>query len=113
MAIVATIPSGVTSVTVHGAHQWDYGQELEVRAPWFPDEVEMHFACQGMKEAAVRSCTAESGVFLAHIPDVCLEQSTPINAWVYEKGTNSGRTLARVVIQVEARVRPAVSKITN
>ncbi len=107
MAIIATIPAGVTSVAVAGLHQWDYGQELEVHADWLPAMVEVHFACTGMREAAVRSCAVVQGVLKASIPDACLEQPTPVVAWVYEVGATSGRTLARVILQVEARIKPS------
>lgn len=110
MPIIATFNAGATQVNVNGLHQWDYGQTLEIHDGTLPSGVcEVHFSCEGMTEAVVRSCSVVNGVLSAVIPDRCLEQSSPVTAWVYEIGEASGRTSRVVVLPIIARIRPATS----
>ena len=77
MNIKAIIPSGQTEITVNGLHQWDYGQTLEICSNDLPAVIEVHFACSGMTEAVVRSCSSyeKDGIQTATaiIPDRCIE----------------------------------------
>lgn len=107
MSIKAIIPEGLTEITVNGLHQWDYGQQLEVTCEGLPPLVEVHFACSGMSEAVVRSCyVSTQGVFTAAIPDRCLEQATPIYAWVVDIGASSGTTVLKITMPIIERTRP-------
>lgn len=115
MSIKAIIPSGQTEITVNGLHQWDYGQELEIHSPDLPALIEVHFACSGMTEAVVRSCAAvdvedsDDKIATASIPDMCLEQTSPIVAWVYYQGDTSGYTAITIKMPIIARTKPAPS----
>ena len=111
MSIKATFPAGVDAIIVNGLHQWDYGQQLEIQASGLPAVVEVHFACAGMTEAAVRVCDASSGTAVASIPDTCLEQSSPVTAWVYEVGETSGTTILTVTLPIIARARDRKSVV--
>lgn len=104
--IKAIFPEGVTAMTVNGLTQWDYGQTLQIQASGLPALVEVHFACEGMNEAVVRSCSAASGTLTAAIPDICLEQNSPVMAWVYIVGESSGITTLTVTLPIIARTRP-------
>ena len=106
MSIKATFPAGVTAMTVNGLHQWDYGRTLEIEAPELPTLVEIHFACAGMQEAEVRSCALIDGKMTAAIPDICLEQTSPVIAWVYEIGETNGRTTRMVTLPIIQRAKP-------
>lgn len=106
MSIKAIFPAGVTALTVNGLHQWDYGQTLEVQAEGLPRLVEVHFACTGMDEAVVRVCEVTGGKTSAVIPDVCLEQRSPVVAWVYEIDEDGGKTVLAVTMPVIARIKP-------
>jgi hypothetical protein len=106
MNIKAIFPSGASELIVHGLHQWDYGRKLEIHADDLPALIEVHFACAGMTEAVVRSCAVVQGVAEATIPDQCLEQTTPIVAWVYEVGESSGATIKTITLTVIQRARP-------
>lgn len=114
MNLIAIIPSGQTEITVNGLHQWDYGRKLEIHSSDISAEVliEVHFACAGMDTAIVRVSNIVSGVATVTIPDKCLEQTTPIVAWVFEvnDATKSGVTTKRINMPVEARPRPNVSE---
>lgn len=106
MNIKAIFPPGVSRLSVNGLHQWDYGRKLEIQSDDLPALVEVHFACAGMKDAVVRSCAVHNGVAEAAIPDKCLEQTTPIIAWVYEVGETSGATVKTVVLPITERTQP-------
>lgn len=106
MSIKAIFPAGVTAMTVNGLHQWDYGQALEIEAEGLPLLVEVHFACAGMKEAVVRVCQVADGKTSAIIPDACLEQRSPVVAWVYEIDEAGGKTILTVTMPVIARIKP-------
>lgn len=109
MNLLAIIPSGQTEITVNGLHQWDYGRLLEIRSNDLPALIEVHFACSGMDEAVVRTCASVDGVVTAAIPDSCLEQTTPIVAWVYELNNSgsSGQTIMTIKLPIMARPKPA------
>lgn len=110
MSIKATFPTGHTEITVNGLHQWDYGQQLEIECADLPALVEVHFAHEGMSEAVVRVCNVSAeGVLTASIPDRCLEQTSPVYAWVVLVDETSGTTVLTVTLPITARNRPAAS----
>ena len=109
MGIKAFIPAGQTALTVNGLHQWDYGQKLEIHDDSLPSLIEVHFACTGMKDAIVRSCSVLQGVAEAAIPDQCLEQTSPITAYIYEVGESEGATTKVIVLTVTPRPRPLIA----
>ena len=107
MAIKIEIPADVDSVKIDPLHQWDYGQTLEIESPIFASGImEVHFSCLGMTEAIVRPCTGSNGIYTVQVPDSCLEQSDDITAWIYDKGTESGKTLKTISIPIHERPRP-------
>lgn len=106
MNIEAVIIPGVNEITVHGLHQWDYGRTLEIHTSELPAIVEVHFACAGMTEAVVRRCSGVDGVYEAVIPDICLEQTSPVYAWVYVIEENGGATTTTIVMPITARIPP-------
>lgn len=109
MNLKAIIPSGQTEITVNGLHQWDYGRKLEIHSAELPALIEVHFACSGMTEAVVRSCAVVDGVATADIPDHCIEQTTPIVAWIYCIDDTSGKTERTIIMPIIARTKPAPS----
>lgn len=111
MALKAIFPPGLVETTVNGLHQWDYGQQLEIQSEDLPGLVEVHFACTGMTEAVVRFCEtfqsdASTPTAVAAIPDGCLEQTSPITAWVYFLGESSGTTCKTITMPIIPRTRP-------
>ena len=110
MAIKAAFPEGTTSITLAPLYQWDYGQELEIEAAGLPSLIEVHFACNGMNEAVVHTCSCINHIATVAIPDQCLEQSHEITAWVYEIDGTAGRTIYSIKIPITARTRPARSE---
>jgi hypothetical protein len=110
MAIKVHFSAGETTKRTSALYQWDYGQQLEIESADLPTLVEVHFACPDMSEAIVRVCSVNNGIATVSIPDMCLEQSNPITAWVYEIHDTTGSTTKAVVIPVTARTRPARSE---
>lgn len=109
MNIIATFLGGQDQVTVNGLHQWDWGRKLEIHDTSLPAVVEVHFACPGMREAVIRTCSVVNGVATAVIPDVCIEQTGPIVAWVMAISETSGETVRTITLPVIGRTRPAPS----
>jgi hypothetical protein len=109
MSIKAIFPAGVEALTVHGLHQWDYGQTLEITHPDLPAIIEVHFAPVGAQEAIVRVVSAAAGVAEVPVPDELLEQSRPVLAWVYLVGETSGTTMLTVTMPLQARARPTAA----
>jgi hypothetical protein len=106
--LIAKFPDGISEITVNGLHQWNYGQQLQIEASDLPALFEVHFAHPGIKDAIVRTCAAVNGVATVAIPDVCLEQSRTIQAWIYEIKETAGKTTKTIRLNVIKRVRPAV-----
>lgn len=113
MPIKAQFSNGKEEITVKSLHQWDYGQQIEIEGDDIPESIiEVHFSCDGMSEAVIRSCTIVGGKGTVPIPDRCLEQSRPITAWVYEIERIDGvvtkcTTTKTITIPVIARTRPS------
>lgn len=101
---------GQTDITVNGLYQWDYGQQLQIEATDLPVMIEVHFACVGMKDAIVRPSKAPSGKATVAIPDVCLEQSAPITAWIFEIIGTTGTTTKTITLPIISRARPTISE---
>lgn len=111
MGLKATFTIGENSTTVTGLYQWDYGRVLEIESQDLGSEiVEIHFACPYMNEAIVRACTFTDGVGKVTIPDICLEQSNPVTAWIYQIHGTEGHTSKTITLPVSARTRPSVSR---
>lgn len=72
--------------------------------------VEVHFDCAKLEDAIVRSCAVVNGVGTVAIPDICLEQATPITAWVYQIGGTSGATTKIIKLNITPRTRPSDSE---
>lgn len=106
MSIRATFPAGVTEMTAHGLHQWDYGQTLEIAADNLPALAEVHFATAGMTDAIRRVGDTTTGALVVTIPDQCLEQTAPVLAWVYRVDEEAGATILTVTLPVIKRARP-------
>ena len=99
-------PAGYNAVRITPVYQWDFGRKLEIHTGDIAGRVELHFMCMGMVEPIAYACTARGGVIIAPIPDECLEHSSDIKVWVYERGECCGRTTREIVVPIIARVRP-------
>lgn len=112
MAIKVMFPPDKESITVTGLYQWDYGQQLEIEDESLPEHIDVHFSCTSMTEAIVRDCcrNEETGIHTVFIPDDCLEQASPITAWIYDWSVTSGKTVKVINLPVIARARPSLAR---
>ncbi len=111
MAFKIVIPENQHSITVSGLYQWDFGQTLEIECAELGSELmEVHFACSGMTEAIVRSCSFSVGIGTVTIPDKCLEQANVITAWIYSISGTQGHTVKTIILPVTARTRPSATR---
>lgn len=107
MGIKAVFPAGVTEITVHGLHQWDRGQTLEIHDSTLPSVIEVHFANCDAREAVVHSAPVTNGVATVSIPNECLIKTTPMMVWIYEIARTSGRTVRTIRVPLTPRAKPA------
>lgn len=105
MVTKVSFPQGGTTVTVEPMYQWDYGRKLEIDATGISTVVEIHFACRGMTESIAYTCSVKNGVLTVPIPSSCLEQTTPISAWIVANGI----TTHEITIPITPRTRPPKS----
>jgi hypothetical protein len=64
-----------------------------------------------MTEAVVRTCeTLTSNSAVVTIPDRCLEQTTPITAWVFVIDGVTGTTTKKITLPIEVRTRPSATE---
>lgn len=111
MSIKVTFPNNQRIATQNGLYQWDYGQELEIESDELGSEiVEVHFASQNMSEAIVRSCSFVNGVGIVTVPDLCLEQASPVTAWVYLIDGTTGHTWGTINLPINKRTKPSMSR---
>lgn len=106
MSVKAVFEPGTDVTVTNRLHQWDYGQTLEIEAYDLPLIHEVHFACPEMKDAIVRPCSTTNGIATVKIPDLCLEQASPITAWVFVIEGTEGMTRKTITIPVEQKTRP-------
>lgn len=99
--------SNLSSATVYGLDQYDYGQKLELHGLSLPEAVEVHFAIdKSTTEAERRVGITKDGVTTVAIPDKMLEQSRPIVAYVYVTDSVSGKTVRKVTMPINPRQKP-------
>lgn len=111
MGMKAIFLNGADEATAQGRlFQWDRGRTLEIHADDLPAAVEVHFAHAGMDAAIVYTCAVVNGVATVAIPNLCLQQSGPVKAWVYQVGTSgeteTGETIKTITLPLTARTRP-------
>lgn len=107
MAILVVFPVGSTVVTTSPLYQWDKGHTLEIRADTNYSKIEVHFSYRGLREALVGVCSISHGLVSVSIPDICLEQTETISAWVYEMDNLGGKTTRTILIPINPRTRPS------
>lgn len=98
---------GMNIITVHGLTQWDYGQKLKITCDGLPDKFQVHFANAGDTVAYVVEATTTDGVAIANIPNIVLQQSSTVTAWLYIDTGTDGETVKTVKMPIVARTKPS------
>ena len=111
MSLKVALSADAEPYIVNGLYQWDYGRVLEIEDYELGTElVEVHFACNSMDEAIVRPCSFINGVGTVTIPDLCLEQSSTLIAWIYRISGTEGYTWKTITMPITARTRPTAKR---
>lgn len=109
----AIFNEAIQTVTLTGLFQWDYGQKLYIKGIELPEAMEVHFSNNKEKEAIVMPAIKEGEHIVVDVPNVLLEKSLDITAWVYEVTAESGETLKTIILKVEPRIKPQDFISTN
>lgn len=92
------------SITSRSLYQYDYGQKLKFLDLELPASYEVHFANQIFGKSTTQIGNADG----VDIPNILLENSEVIYAWVYLHSTSSdGETVYQVTIPVKRRAKPS------
>lgn len=88
--------------------QWDIDQSLTIIESGLTTAPEFHFCNKNSKEALVVPSTLSNGTITVKIPNILLQESTTIIAYIYAyTSTTSGKTLATIRIPVRPRPQPS------
>lgn len=102
----AIFTDAILSITLTGLFQWDYGQKLYIKGVNLQEISQVHFSNSKEKEAIVMPAVKQGDYVVCDIPNVLLEKSLDITAWVYDIGENSGETVRTIILKVEPRTKP-------
>ena len=105
-----------TKLRLNGLWQYDFGQVLMVEGLDLPEHVQVHFAiitkrCGDQVPAYRIMATVIDGVLSVGIPDEMLvnndtKRNYNIHAYVYEIDSDSGESIAEIVMPVRVRPKP-------
>ena len=88
-------------------YQWDVDQVLEVHGLSLATAPEVHFAHDNMHCAIVRQATMDAaGIIRVSVPNSLLQKANRINAYICIREGNTFRSLYKIVIPVNARIKP-------
>ena len=97
------------SITSRSLYQYDYGQKLKFLDLDLPTSYEVHFANQIFGKSITQIGNADG----VDIPNILLENSEVVYAWVYLHSTNTdGETVYQVTIPVKRRAKPSADSPT-
>lgn len=114
--VQVTFTNDYKQATSNPVYQWDYGRELYIYGLKSSDAtIQVHFSDRSCERTIVRLATffPTDNVsnfeiyYKVQIPDELLENSYPINAFIYMVDAESGQTTHYINIPVVARKKPA------
>lgn len=103
----AIFTKGVEVINISGLMQWDVGQEVKISFPSMPATFQVHFGHKKAKEAYAVEAITQNGSAMVQIPNILLQQSQDIIAWVYVSSGMCCETTHIINFDVEARPRPS------
>ena len=104
MAKVTVIDNGYS---IESLYKWDTGQELEIYGMTLPVAPQVHFAHKGDQYAIVRQASMDaSGVIRVSIPDIMLQSTARLCAYICTQQGDEFKTLCKIVIPVIPRAKP-------
>ena len=90
-------------LTYEKIYQWDTNKVLEIMPCAKYTVAEVHFQHCGESDALVVEIYEEEGRKLAKIPNILLQSSAPIKAWL----TDGEKTICGQILTVNQRAKPA------
>lgn len=103
----------VNTVTVTGLTQWDRGRKLRIKGLSLPETIQVHFADKINTEAVIMVGVKEKDYTVVEIPNIMLETTHDIYAWVYLTNENMGKTIKTIILKIENRAKPQDFVSTN
>lgn len=105
---IVKFTEGINEITIPGLVQWDSGRKLSIELPDIPSKVEVHFARHKLsKKALVVDAVIEDGAIVAPIPNILLQVSTGVVAWVCAIDEANYKTIKTIYLPVEGRAKPS------
>lgn len=94
--------------SVESLYKWDTGQEIEIHGLSLDVTPQVHFAHEGDSLAIVQPASMDaSGVIRAAVPDILLQSTARLCAYVCTEQGDEFKTLYKIVIPVIGRAKPA------
>lgn len=102
----AIFNDAITTVTVSGLTQWDYGRILYVKGLELPDKFEIHFSDILNPVAIVMQGKKQNSDFICEVPNVLLESAHDIYGYIYLDDGKQGKTVREIILRVKKRPKP-------
>lgn len=96
----------INTLTLTGLTQWDKGRKLYIKGLDLPEIVEIHFADKINTEAIRMIGRKENDYTVVEIPNVMLEKTHDIFAWVYVTNDQIGKTEKTIILKIKKRAKP-------
>ena len=96
----------INTLTLTGLTQWDKGRTLYIKGLDLPDIVEVHFSDKLNTEAIRMIGVKENDYTVVEIPNVMLETTHDIYAWVYVTDDKMGKTEKTIILKTKKRAKP-------
>lgn len=103
----ANFPQNVAEIVLDSLTQWDKDVLLHVSGDEIPNTFEIHMGYDGISEAYRFPLSKNDGVATVKIPNVLLEQTRNIKAWIYVIDAEGCRTTKTISIPMAKREKPA------
>lgn len=94
--------------TISNFTQWDLDQTITIKGLSLSKAPLIHFCNKNSTEAlSIQSTLNESGDITAEVPNILLEESLVIEAYIFETDGNAGKTLLKISIPVNSKPKPS------
>lgn len=107
MSLQAIFTEGVNKIDVPGLYQWDLGRTLKITLESLPTSFQVHFSHKRLTVAYVVEATATDGYSEVTVPNILLQQSTDVTAWIYLSEPGKGKTIKEITLPIIARAKPS------
>lgn len=103
----AYFPQNVAEIVLDSLTQWDKDVLLHVSGDDIPETFEIHIGYEGIYEAFRFPVQKVDGIATIKIPNILLQQTRKIKAWIYVSDAEGCRTTKTITIPLAFREKPA------